>query len=76
MGSFFGLIFVIMTAGILLVGAVLLGLIKLFTKTGGDNEAKESRMIQEMYQAMGRMEERVETLETILLEKDGKEKSS
>jgi phage shock protein B len=33
-------------------------------------------MIQEMYQAMSRMEARVETLETILLEKDGKEKSS
>ena len=76
MGSFFGLIFVIMTAGILLVGAVLLGLIKMFTKTGESNVARESQMIQEMYQAMSRMETRVETLETILLEKDGKEKSS
>ncbi len=76
MGSFFGLIFVIMTAGILLVGAVLLGLIKMFTKTGESNVARESQMIQEMYQAMSRMEARVETLETILLEKDGKEKSS
>lgn len=76
MGSFFGLIFVIMTVGILVVGAVLLGLIKMFTKTGEGNVAQESQMIQEMYQAMSRMETRVETLETILLEKDGKEKSS
>ncbi|NCD35151.1 MAG: envelope stress response membrane protein PspB [Spartobacteria bacterium] len=76
MGSFFGLIFIIMAAGILLVGAVLLGLIKMFTKTGENNTAKESQMIQEMYQGMTRMEQRIETLETILLEKDGKEKSS
>lgn len=76
MGSFFGLIFVIMAAGILLVGAVLLGLIKMFTKTGESSTATESQMIQEMYQAMTRMEKRVEALETILLEKDGKENAS
>lgn len=31
----------------------------------------EARMIQEMYRAMGRMEERVEALETLLLDPDG-----
>ena len=53
-----------------------LGFIKMFTRSGDDNVAREAQMIQEMYQAMGRMEERIETLETILLEKDGKEKKS
>jgi len=76
MGSFLGFIFVIMTAGILLVGAVLLGFIKMFTRSGDDNVAREAQMIQEMYQSMSRMEERIEALETILSEKDGKERRS
>lgn len=37
-------------------------------------EADEARMIQEIYQGLSRMEERVEALETILL--DGKAKDS
>ena len=38
--------------------------------------AREAQMIQEIYNGMSRMEERIEALETILLEKDGKEKRS
>ena len=32
--------------------------------------AEETRLIQELYQGLGRMEERVEALETILLERE------
>ncbi|KAF5059575.1 hypothetical protein DSECCO2_334730 [anaerobic digester metagenome] len=70
--SFF---FILMAAGLLLVGAVIFGIIRLFTRTGREGGEGEAQMIQEMYQGLARMEERIETLETILLEKD-KEKQS
>lgn len=34
------------------------------------NHADEAKMIQEIYQGMARMEERVESLETILMERE------
>jgi phage shock protein B len=38
-----------------------------------EEEVSETRMIQEIYQGMERMEKRVENLETIILEKEKKE---
>ena len=70
--SFF---FILMAAGLLLVGAVIFGIIRLFARTGREEGESEAQMIQEMYQGLARMEERIETLETILLEKD-KERQS
>jgi phage shock protein B len=40
------------------------------------NNADESRMIQEIYQGLARMEERVESLETILMERERARKES
>jgi phage shock protein B len=37
------------------------------------HQADEARMIQEIYQGLSRMEERVESLETILLDGDKKD---
>jgi phage shock protein B len=34
------------------------------------DQAEDSKIIQEIYQGLGRMEERVEALETILLDRD------
>jgi phage shock protein B len=68
--SFF---FILMAAGLLLVGAVIFGVIRLFTRTGRESVENEAQMIQEMYQNLARMEERIESLETILLEKDARE---
>ena len=45
----------------------------------GKNRAQqtdETRIIQEIYQALTKMEERIEALETILLDYKGKEKSN
>ena len=70
-----GFFFILMTAGLLLVGAVIFGIIRLFTRTGREGGENEAQMIQEMYQGLARMEERIETLETILLEKHGKERT-
>ena len=35
-------------------------------------QAEEARLIQELHRGLSRMEERVETLETILLDREGK----
>lgn len=37
-------------------------------------EQEEARMIQEIYQGLSGLEQRIETLETILMEKDGKDR--
>ncbi len=39
-----------------------------------NTDQEEARMIQEIYQGLSGLEERVEALETILLEKDGKDR--
>lgn len=66
--------FILMTGGLLLVGAVIFGIFKLFSRSGREAIEDETRMIQEMYQGLVRMEERIEALETILLEKDNGER--
>lgn len=70
--SFF---FILMTAGLLLVGAVIFGIIRLFSRSGREDGVGQAQMIQEMYQGLARMEERIETLETILLEKERERRS-
>jgi phage shock protein B len=42
------------------------------SRKGRGTETEETRMIQEIYRGLSRMEERVEALETILLEKKRK----
>jgi len=39
-------------------------------------QAEEAKMIQEMYQGLSRMEQRVEALETIILDRERKEQES
>lgn len=45
------------------------------SRTDRKQQAEETKMIQEIYQGLTRMEERVESLETILLDRDGKERN-
>ena len=45
------------------------------SREGKERSKDEARMIQEIYQGLGRMEKRVEALETILMDV-GKEKKS
>lgn len=50
-------------------------LVRLFTSSGRGGQivrTEESKMIQEIYKGLTKMEQRVETLETLLLERDGK----
>lgn len=57
-------------------GTILMG-IKIikggFSRQSQQSQAEEARMIQEIYQGLSRMEERVEALETIILEQTRKE---
>ncbi|KAB1442925.1 phage-shock protein [Pseudodesulfovibrio senegalensis] len=74
MGHFVGAIFLFILAGVVLVGAVLVGVVKAFRSSPRQSSSEEeTRMIQEMYNAMNRMESRVESLETILLERENKQ---
>ena len=67
-------------AFILFLGAVFVVLVAAFVfkrsgiSRGRDpHEAEETRVIQELYNGMNRMEERIEALETILLDRENKE---
>ena len=62
----------ILLALAIIPGAILLA-IRFFRggQSAGD-QAEETKMIQEIYTALSRMEERVEALETILLDQEGR----
>ena len=44
------------------------------SRKGQRFETEEAKMIQEMYHGLSRMEERVEALETIILDREGKDR--
>ena len=60
------------------IGLVIIGIIRV-SKSGGlsgkdkQAQAEETRMIQDIYHGLSKMEERVEALETILIERQKKE---
>jgi len=60
------------------IGLVIIGIIRA-SKSGGlagkdkQAQAEETRMIQDIYHGLSKMEERVEALETILIERQKKE---
>jgi len=60
-----------------IIGSTILMAIKILkggvSRKDQNFQAEEARMIQEIYQGLSRMEERVEALETIILDKDRKE---
>lgn len=64
---------------IVIIGAIVLLAIRILKgsrgRGGEGTSADEARVIQEIYQGLSRMEERVEALETILLDQDRKERS-
>ncbi len=56
------------------IGLIIIGIIR-SAKTGGiskkdrETHAEETKMIQDIFNSLSKMEERVETLETILMER-------
>jgi phage shock protein B len=70
----------IIFGSIIMIMAIICGTILTAIKLRGSvskrnqkHNAEEAEMIQELYQGLSRMEERTETLETLLLDKEGKE---
>jgi len=61
-----------------IVGSTILMAIKTLkgglSRKGQRFQAEESRMIQEMYRGLSRLEERVEALETIILDRERKDR--
>jgi hypothetical protein len=61
-----------------IVGSTILMAIKILkgglSRKGQRFQAAEARMIQEMYRGLSRMEERVEALETIILDRERKDR--
>ena len=78
------LIVTIVFGGIVLalaiIGSTILMAIKILrgglSRKGQKFETEEARMIQEVYEGLSRMEERVEALETIILDSKGKDRAS
>jgi len=69
------LIVAIVFGSFVLIPAVIGGTIVISIKllrggTSRKDQAEDSKIIQEIYQGLGRMEHRVEALETILLDRD------
>ncbi len=62
-----------------IIGSTILIAIKILkggvSRQGQKFQAEEARMIQEIYQGLSRMEERVEALETIILDRERKERT-
>jgi len=63
-----------------IIGSTILMAIKIIkggvSRKGQKFQAEEARMIQEIYQGLSKMEERVEALETIILESERKGNTS
>ena len=62
-----------------IIGGTILLAIKLFkgtaSKKGQQNQTDEAGMIQEIYKGLSLMEERVEALETIILDRERKDRA-
>jgi phage shock protein B len=63
-----------------IIGSTILMAIKILkgglSRKGQRVQTEEARMIQEIYQGLSRMEARVEALETIILERERKDRES
>ena len=72
MESLFLPLTVLIVFGSLLAGLVIIcwTIVKLLGRNPNQGSAEEARMIQEIHQGLVRMEQRVEALETLLLERE------
>ncbi len=68
-----GAILILLTIGLLIIGIIKAAKTGGFSKKEKAANAEETKMIQDIYHGLTKMEERVETLETILLERRKKD---
>ena len=68
-----GAILILLTIGLLIIGIIKTAKTGGFSKEDKAANAEETKMIQDIYHGLTKMEERVETLETILLDRRKKD---
>ena len=68
-----GMILILLTIGLLIIGIIKAAKTGGFSKKEKTANAEETKMIQDIYHGLSKMEERVETLETILLDRRKKD---
>lgn len=71
--SFGGLILFIATVGLIIIGIIRAAKTGGLSKKEKQTQAEETKMIQDIYYGLSKMEERVEALETILIERQKKD---
>jgi phage shock protein B len=63
-----------------IVGGTILMVIKILkggmSRTGQKAQAEDAKMVQEIHEGLSRMEQRLESLETIILDRKGKDRES
>lgn len=64
-----GTILLIATLGLIIIGIIRAAKTGGLSKKEKQTHAEETQMIQDIYHGLSKMEERVETLETILIER-------
>ena len=64
-----GAILLLATLGLIIIGIIRAAKTGGLSKTERKTHTEETRMIQDIYQGLSKMEERVEALETILIER-------
>ncbi len=68
-----GAILLIATLGLIIIGIIRAAKTGGLSKKEKQNQAEETKMIQDIYYGLSKMEERVEALETILIERQRKD---
>ena len=70
-----GIVFTGLVLALAVIGGTILMAIRLrhggLSRKDRQNQAEEARMIQEIYHGLSRMEDRVEALETLLMDRKG-----
>ena len=71
------LIIVAMGIGMIIILSVLKTLGRIFTREGRggrskNEDAEETKLIQELYQSQSRLEDRIESLETLLVDRESR----
>ncbi len=65
------------TPFVAVIGVIILKVLKVVSgsppRGGQQLQAEEARLMQQLYQGLSRMEDRIEALETLVLERDRKE---
>ncbi len=64
-----GTILIIATLGLIIIGIIRAAKTGGLSKKEKQTHAEETQMIQDIYRGLSKMEERIETLETILIER-------